>query len=65
MQPVHLYHRLAKQSAELADEMVMLEHRKALLDIAEAWERAAEEREQMLRRLSKSETGTVVPYQRR
>jgi hypothetical protein len=42
MQLVHLYHRLAKQSAELADEMVMAEHRKAILDIAKAWAQAAE-----------------------
>jgi hypothetical protein len=59
MKQVRLYRRLAKESVELAEEMVMAEHRQALLEIAKAWVWAAEFREQMLRRLPGQEPPLV------
>jgi hypothetical protein len=59
MHQVRLYRRLAKESVELAEEMVMTEHRQAILEIAKAWVWAAELREQMLQRLPDQEPPAI------
>lgn len=59
MQKVVEYREHAKECRELARLMVEPERRQQLLDMAESWERMAEERDRMLR--AAKATGFIRP----